>query len=290
MIIRTIFFSILLLSCYCLNASERGSSEPFISGDTFRAYCDFIYDETSRDLDPSKVETGDLLFVKTDYIEDFFSIIHPYISNRYILITHNSDYAVPGNCAHHLDDDMIIAWFGQNVENCAHPKLHPIPIGIANKCWSHGDITIFNEVLASSEVVGRDILLYMNFSVGTYFEERSQVAAIFNDEPYCVVSEPKELKAYLSDLLRAKFVLSPRGNGWDCHRTWESLLMGAIPIVRSSSLDPMYDNLPVVIINDWNEINEDFLQKKYDEFKSKNFQSEKKFIDYWLKEIQRFME
>ena len=53
------------------------------------------------------------------------------------------------------------------------------------------------------------------------------------------------------------FVLSPRGNGLDCHRTWELLLAGVIVITKTSSLDDMYinNNLPVVILTDWDELN-----------------------------------
>lgn len=59
--------------------------------------------------------------------------------------------------------------------------------------------------------------------------------------------------------------LSPRGNGLDCHRTWEALYLDAIPIVWHSTLDSLYVNLPIIIIHDWKEINEEFLRKKLNE-------------------------
>ncbi len=46
----------------------------------------------------------------------------------------------------------------------------------------------------------------------------------------------------------AAFGISPPGRGVDCHRTWEMLYFGMIPIVLSSSLDPMFQGLPVVIV------------------------------------------
>ncbi len=129
-------------------------------------------------------------------------------------------------------------------------------------------------------------LVYMNFAVGTFFKERSKVAKMFENAPYCKVSQPKDLESYLKDTAEAKFVLSPRGNGTDCHRTWEALLMGAYPIVRTSYLDPMYENLPVVIVEEWEEVTEEFLNQKYEEFQSRTFQLEKAYIDYWLQEIE----
>jgi hypothetical protein len=66
--------------------------------------------------------------------------------------------------------------------------------------------------------------------------------------------------------------LSPRGNGIDCHRTWEALYLDAIPIVWHSTLDSLYTNLPVIIINDWSEVNEEFLRKKLYEIALKKVQ------------------
>ena len=40
------------------------------------------------------------------------------------------------------------------------------------------------------------------------------------------------------------FWLSPRGNGLDCHRTWEALYLDIIPIVWHSTLDPLYRKPP----------------------------------------------
>ena len=74
------------------------------------------------------------------------------------------------------------------------------------------------------------------------------------------------------DLWREKtryaFVVSPHGNGLDCHRTWESLVLGNIVIVKRSSLDPMYEGLPVVIVEDWREITSDNLRRWHAEHSS----------------------
>ena len=66
---------------------------------------------------------------------------------------------------------------------------------------------------------------------------------------------------YLKEMAQCKFTFSPRGFGIDCYRTWEALLVGSIPVIKSSHLDFMYEGLPVLIVNDWQVINEDFLNK-----------------------------
>jgi hypothetical protein len=122
----------------------------------------------------------------------------------------------------------------------------------------------------------------LNFQPDTYPKERPYVWNLFNKQSWCVTSQPKPLSLYLQDLSRCKFVLSPRGNGIDCHRTWEALLMGAIPIVRTSTLDPLFDDLPVLIVEDWNTITESYLNERYDSMKLKKYNLEKSFINYWI--------
>ena len=50
------------------------------------------------------------------------------------------------------------------------------------------------------------------------------------------------------------FVLSPFGRGRDCYRTWEAILMGAIPIVKTSPLDAAFEGFPVVLVENWSEV------------------------------------
>jgi hypothetical protein len=50
------------------------------------------------------------------------------------------------------------------------------------------------------------------------------------------------------------FVASPHGNGLDCHRTWEALALGCIPIVKRSPIDKVFQGLPVWIVGSWKEV------------------------------------
>ena len=59
--------------------------------------------------------------------------------------------------------------------------------------------------------------------------------------------------------MQSQFVLSPLGAGFDCHRTWEALLLGCIPIVKAAKINDLFEGLPVITVHDWNEINPNFL-------------------------------
>jgi len=280
----------LIISNYAFSAT-RGSSIPYISGDTFREYSDHTYDELNRSLYPKKlkdVKDGDIIFVKTDYLNTFFKIIHKKINSKYILITHNSDHAITKKYIKYLQDDKLLAWFCQNLEIPKEKKIHPIPIGIANKCFVHGNVDEIINIQGKLPKNERSTLLYMNFSVDTNYRERSIVSNLFKNKKYCVVELPKEYSAYLNDLSHAKFVLSPSGKGLDCHRTWEALLMGAIPIIKKSTLDPMFENMPVLIVDDWKVINKRFLEKSYEKMQKRSFDIEKIYFAYWWSLIESY--
>lgn len=265
---------------------HRKPSDPFISGDGFRAYADYIYDEEETIARPQTIPPYSKIFVKIDKIKDFFQEIHPLIPSFYILITHNGDDSAPGPCRSYLEDPKLIAWFTENLEGPPHPKLHIIPIGIANRYWGHGNPETLQKVI--DKKISKQHLLYFNLTIQNYYPERWEVFQLLGRSPFCYRTNKKRFDYYLEDVASSTFVLSPRGNGLDTHRLWESLYLGSYPIVKTSSLDPVYEGLPVVVINDWKEVTEEFLHQKYEEMRHKSYHFEKLNIDYWKKLIDSF--
>ena len=45
------------------------------------------------------------------------------------------------------------------------------------------------------------------------------------------------------------------GFGWDCYRTWESILFGAIPIVLDNpAMKDLYESAPVMVVKKWGDV------------------------------------
>jgi len=93
-------------------------------------------------------------------------------------------------------------------------------------------------------------------------------------------------KGYLETLSKHKFVASPEGNGIDCHRTWEAIYLGVIPIVKRTVLSEyFYDlGLPILLISNWNEVDDfdaEYLSRFYAEHSDK-FRSMYIWADAWL--------
>lgn len=40
----------------------------------------------------------------------------------------------------------------------------------------------------------------------------------------------------------------------DCHRTWEALALGAVPVVQRSSIVELYQNHPVLVVDDFLQV------------------------------------
>lgn len=271
-------------------------SYPYISGCTFRMFADFIHDSKVT-FDPLDVRAGDVIFVIIDLLDDFFENFHPKIRHPYILLIHHffgeSDDPNPAQFGQYLDDPKLIAWFTHNPDRI-HPKLHPLPIGVPNEYNTFGKRDVYNYCFAHFSHLIRPKLCYLNFSLITprqeeFRNERQNLYNKFQNNPqFTAKISTISTKEYLRDLSEHKFVLCPRGNGLATFRTWETLLMRRFPVVKSSPLNSLFEDLPVVIIDDWNEVSQEFLEKKYKELKNKKYNWEKVYIPYWLEEIHRY--
>jgi hypothetical protein len=127
----------------------------------------------------------------------------------------------------------------------------------------------------------------------TWGDDRDHVARLLEHNP-SVVFQAKKLRRL--ELWREKtryaFVVSPHGNGLDCHRTWESLVLGNIVIVKRSSLDPLYAGLPVVIVDDWREIEAGNLRRWHADHASAFQQPEvleRLTNRYWIERARRLV-
>jgi hypothetical protein len=131
-----------------------------------------------------------------------------------------------------------------------HPQLTSIPIGFADK-------TLDFVKTFKPRSLDRDIEIYLNVSVGSTNEHRYRVrracAESFLNDPRVFAVTNRSMEEYFNDLCRSKFVLCPQGTGIDTHRIYEAILCGATPVVLHSTLDHLYEKLPVCIVDSWTD-------------------------------------
>jgi hypothetical protein len=73
--------------------------------------------------------------------------------------------------------------------------------------------------------------------------------------------------------------------GYDTMRMWEALYLKTIPIVTDCVALRHFQDLPVIFSKDFTEINENYLNEKYEELKNKEWNHEKLFMPYWKNTI-----
>ena len=249
---------------------------------------------------------GSIIYVCNTAIRTFLNNIAD-INYRFILVSGDSDTTVPYDIftsqeefIRFIECNKIIHWYSQN---CVidHPKITRMPIGLDyhtlsqnNYKWGPQSSPIkqeqeLNEIKNMTKPFWqRKVKCYSNFHFNFYKFGQDRKDAMNKIPKNLIFYEDKEVPRLESWKKQSEhsFVVSPHGNGLDCHRTWEALVLGCIVIVKTSGLDSLYKDLPVLIVNDWSEINEDLLEDTIDEFKERNFNYNKLSLEFWMNKIK----
>jgi hypothetical protein len=93
---------------------------------------------------------------------------------------------------------------------------------------------------------------------------------------------------YYDMLNQFKFALSPAGAGIDCHRHWECMYLGVIPVLikQNHPAERAFVNLPVILVDDYKRITANFLMNEVEKIKNnKDIQMERLTLSYWVSRI-----
>lgn len=269
-------------------------SENFVIRWAFQALCDHHFDPrtvwpTADDpvsFNPKDVQAGDMIFVRD--FETFFERKHHKIEVPYFVLTHGEFLETfREKYVKYLKDGKILAWF--TIHPCAefiHERVIPIPLGIVQYKELFDKKAKMSKKFERLRNKKKDKLLYMNFTEWC-MPERTRIRKLFQHEPYVTYVERCDFKTFVNELSEHKFVLSPPGLGPDCYRVWESVLLGSIPIVQHSHLDFIYEGLPVLFIDRWEEVTEEFLAKKWEEMTARTYSPKGLSMEYWIDRIDQ---
>ena len=129
-----------------------------------------------------------------------------------------------------------------------------------------------------------------NFSSENNFQERGMLLGILRrlGKPYKVSIETPDMTpsgriSYLRKLRETPMVVCPEGNGVDTHRLWETLYMGGMPVVKNNKLlNPLFDVLPVLRVNDWNQLGDlEYMHSSWDKVHKMSWNPEVLGASYW---------
>jgi len=219
---------------------------------------------------PNNYNNPHMIFCYSHRIYDLYEKLYLF-SNPFTLITHNSDENIieAEKIMIILNNPIIIKWYAQNV--CFyHPKLHMIPIGIANSMWEHGDLTLYNNIDFMNSCKNKTQNVYFFFNIGTNKSKREPCYLALKDK----LEWLQEMKPNqnIIRLAQYKFCICPEGNGVDTHRLWEALYLKCIPIVIKTPFTEtlLRNNVPLIVLDTWDHFDESKMEYNYPDSFSPN--------------------
>lgn len=275
--------------------------------------CDYYPDIFISDLkeinfkDYSNISSGSLVYVISSALRSWFKEIYPILLEEnkvVILVTGDSVENAPlGALGINIeefqklrDEGIIYHWFCQNCDVVFEDYVTPIPLGIdyhtlhRKNFWGekktdfiYQDINLnlisrkrFNDFNKRKVKLICDIHL----NKGNFNKER-QIAyrQSLKIKNALFINKPISRSNFWRIMRNSKYIISPRGRGFDCHRTWEALVLGVVPIIKTSVNDILFKEMPVLVVDSFEDISDNLLDRN-NTFAQCNLK--KISLDYWI--------
>lgn len=228
---------------------------------------------------------GDIIYCSSNYLELLFHYLNKVELTNLILISSQSDRAI-NKKLYQKKPKCISHWFSINVDY-ENPNLIQIPLGIANE-YSPKNIRISDLKNIQNFYQSKENQLYINYQVNTNASEREDLYELFKGKTGVIYKLPNlSIDEYIKDLSKYKFILCPWGNGIDTHRLWEALYLGGIPVTKHHIAYDKFKDLPIIFVENYEEITFDNLLKMKEKLKNKKL--EMLNFSFWQKFIQSYV-
>lgn len=254
-----------------------------LNAGTYEDICDYsIIPPEGKFFRPEILEQDSVIFCKTDFIGYLFENLKV-SDKKYVIVTHHSDYSIDYN-VFSLKPKNVKKWFAINATH-KDESLVCIPLGLKTHKGIYMEEKYMTEwfVPKISELKSnkKDNIVYCNW--GQTNQYRNTIINKLNSNSIDYVLENNiPFNEYVTNMSKCKFVISPPGNGIDCHRTWESLYIGCIPIVIKNQIYDNWKGLPILQVDDYSELTNELM----DSFLNQDFSDDLLYMDYWKKIIR----
>jgi hypothetical protein len=286
---------------YCEFVSSRGLAK------SCKKYQSPLVSSTSY-INPilfDNLNYGDSVYICTAALSNFVNMFLDKLNIPIVLVSGDSDDSIGNdtnipfkNMTKPISNDIInsilnspfiLKWFPQNCL-MTHDKIVSLPIGLDY----HSMTTDYNSSIKQEynikEIIQiplykRKPMIYSNMHFNLHRGDRQEAYDKINKNIiYYELTQVDRYESFKKQIEYA-FVLSPYGMGPDCHRTWEALVLGCIPIIHSSNMDPLFNDLPVLLVNDWADLTLELLKQTLQKFSTTTFNKEKFTLKYYVNQI-----
>ena len=203
-----------------------------------------------------------------------------------VVVLHNSDSDGPGAANEALlDEPLVTHVFAQNCDRAESDRLTCLPIGLENRYLGPQHPPLHKGFHGSlpEQMIGFVSGLVPHLPAAGVFERRNPAAtytswAMFDRSTHAPVRDPLwrmlvaahetggdpnprlllagptlPVHQLYRRMLEMAAMLCPRGNGRDTLRAWETLYLGRLVVTVHSTLDPLFERLPVLLLDRWED-------------------------------------
>lgn len=297
------------------------SSEPYLCVDFYYSLANIVItpgtpqNEMFAAIEHSR-EKCPVVFIQTEYVIQCMSVL-AVVRRPFVLVTScNDDLCVPYiryPCAiesikyvaeNLLKSPNLVRWYTKN-PCITHPKIQPLPLGpkfqyVTTRFFGEPKRPIMN--VLDKYCLQPQNRFHSEKSDLLYFFLRDTTASPFIEEHRNIRKRvrsellkadftengEKEFDPYMEELSRHKFCVCLPGRGVDTHRCWEALMVGTVPIMIHTSLDSLYDKLPVILLPlefDWSTITREWLEEQWELLQQKEYDFSILYSNYWREKI-----
>jgi len=243
---------------------KRISSYPYLCPDTYLSKCERVI-ITPSDLKKFISENSNNY--KTVYLVG--DLIDQFIESREQIPTIKTLVIGESDATQHEQNlSKLYSKVGQVFSNNLvgkNERCSPVPLGIERQAYrSAGRVRNFQKKY-QTKTSNRTIPFLIAWNDATNAKRPIYRAEFQNNSNSLVINQRVAASTIHKLMRKTMFVPSPAGNGIDCHRTWEALYLGAVPVVLRSEYFGE-SNWPVLVIDSWSELlekNDNELRKVY---------------------------
>ena len=281
-------------------ANGRVTSFPFISPDTFRSLADVVIEEhqvrrrevlTARQI--VYFELAELAGTERQYGDCYsLTLLDQVLSSTTlppVLIMNNGDFLPSAELLRDMESRChLIYAINLSVET---EKLRAIPLGLENLYRNrNGRLKDFHQVFEWPIPMDRPRMIFSAFSVENNNSVRGEVIRDLKNSRFDQVSGRISPQKFRAQVLGSKFVLSPPGRGIDCHRTWEAIYLGAVPVILDGYLAPsLVEALPIHSVSsyaDFLSLEDIDLEEIFTQAKHRAHAAA--YMPFWVHNLMRF--
>ena len=259
---------------------------------------------------------GMSIYICSVVLPYFILKILPFIKHNFYLISGDSDVTIPNDILSKdmfyilIDNSYLIKWFPQNCV-IRHNKISHLPIGLDYHTFNYtpappyyiNPTPLWNTSNKSLLPIEQEkILLIIQKTAPPFYHRIAKIYAnlnVKNDRfkqrmllfkiipPNLLIHQKMTIDRTLlwKEMTKYAFIISPPGVGLDCHRTYEALCLGCIPIVIGEFLNNIFEDLPVLTVKSWSNVTQELLDKTLIDFKGKKFNYDKLDLQYWTSQF-----